>query len=212
MRLPLISLALLMVAQIAARGVERRTQLVPRTLTLDEPDGIYDFGGATLKWAGRGDCSQRESMPPMFVITAPRVTLRNATIVGAPDGIHIHSSGVILEHLIFPDVCEDAVTFKRGSRAATVRYCTFIDADDKVIQATDGRMHRVHHCEFRNCKRPLRCGPTTGARFYSNTLIDCYSGIRANGRGSVTLIWENSFTRVRHPVQRLDGAKIVSFR
>jgi hypothetical protein len=189
-----------------------RTQLVPNMIVLDEPGATYDFGGATLKWTGAGDCSQTEGMLPMFSITAPRITLRNATIIGAPDGIHIHSAGAILENLIFPDVCEDAVTFKRGSRHATVRYCKFAEAADKVIQATDGRRHRIHHCEFVRCQRPLRCGPTTGARFYDNTLTDCHSGVRAHGIGSVTLIWGNTFTRVRHPVQKLEGARIIRFR
>jgi len=185
---------------------------VPRPLTLDEPSGIYDFGGATLKWTGAGDCSQTEGMPPMFIITAPGITLRNATIVGAPDGIHIHSAGVTVENLVFPDVCEDAITFKRGSRNATVRHCKFANAEDKVIQATGGRLHRVHHCEFRNCTRPLRCGPTTGARFYKNTLTDCHSGVRASGFGSITRMWDNTFTRVRHPTQRLGGALIIRYR
>lgn len=204
--------AIAAITTLLAASAIARTQLVPRMIVLDEPGAVYDFGGATLKWTGPGDCSQTEGMPPMFSITAPRVTLRNATIVGAPDGIHIHSAGVVLEHLVFPDVCEDAVTFKRGSRHATVRYCRFAEAEDKVIQATGGRRHQIHHCEFTRCKRPLRCGPTAGARFHDNVLTDCHSGVRANGASSVTLLWDNTFVRVRHPVQRLDGAKIIRFR
>ncbi len=187
-------------------------QSVPHTLTLDEPGGVYDFGGATLKWSGPGDCSQAEGMPPMFSITAPGITLRNATIIGAPDGIHIHSNNVTLEELRFPDVCEDAVTFKRGSRNATVQRCLFTNAEDKVIQATGGRLHRIHDCVFTRCRRPLRCGPGVGVRFYDNTLIDCHSGVRAGGTGCVVLVWGNAFDGVRHPVQKLAGAHIVRFR
>lgn len=197
---------------LLAEEKAQKIQLVPQTLQLDKPNRVYDFGGATLKWTGAGDCSQTENMPPMFNITAKGVTLRNATIIGAPDGIHIHTSNVTLENLIFPDVCEDAVTFKRGARAATVRHCRFANAEDKAIQASYGRMHRIHHCHFENCTRPLRGGPETGARFYQNTLVDCHSAVRANGRSAVIIMWGNRFERVRHPVQRLEGAKIVISR
>lgn len=208
----LIATTLLLASFFAAPRAFGNTQLVPKMIVLDEPGAVYDFGGAILKWTGPGDCSQAENMLPMFTIEAPDITLRNATIIGAPDGIHIHSSGVVLEHLIFPNVCEDAVTFKRGSRRATVRFCKFANAEDKVIQATDGRFHRIHDCEFRSCVRPLRSGPTTGARFYNNTLIDCYSAVRAGGHGSLTFVWGNKYTNVRHEVQRLEGAKVIRFR
>lgn len=181
-------------------------------IVLDQPGATRDYRGATLVWTGPGDCSQKEGMPPMFAITAPGVTLKNATVVGAPDGIHIHSSGVTLENLVFPDVCEDAVTFKRGARRATVRGCRFANAEDKVVQASYGRWHRVTGCTFVDCARPFRSKPRVTAMFYNNEVIDCHSAVRANGHGSRTLMWGNRLQNVRHPAQRLDGAKILLFR
>ena len=191
---------------LAAETIE-----VPEMVVLDRPGATYDFKGATLVWTGPGDCSQREGMSPMFSVTAPRVTLRNATIVGAPDGIHIHSRGVILENLTFPDVCEDAITFKRGSGRATVRDCHFANAADKAIQATGGRWHRVYRCTFTDCKRPFRSKPGVTAAFYQNIVSKSHSAVRADGRGSRTWIWGNTFREVRHPIQRIDKALVIRF-
>ncbi len=184
---------------------------IPKMIVLDQAGATYDYRGATLVWTGPGDCSQREGMSPMFSITAPGITLRNATIVGAPDGIHIHSRGVVLENLTFPDVCEDAVTFKRGSSRATVRRCHFAKAEDKAIQATGGRGHRVHGCIFIGCKRPFRSKPGVTAAFYQNRVSKSHSAIRADGRGSRTWVWGNTFRDVRHPIQKLDKALVIRF-
>ncbi len=187
------------------------TLKVGETVILDRAGATYDYRGATLVWTGRGDCSQKEGMPPMFTITAPDVTLKNAVVVGAPDGIHICSARVTLENLTFPKVCEDAVTFKRGARRATVRDCQFAGAEDKVIQAGHGRGHRVYRCRFEGCRRPFRSKTGVTALFYRNVVVNCHSAVRADGRGSRTLMWGNRMEGVRHRKQTYDGARVVRF-
>ena len=206
----LLATSLLLATSSLAMAAE--TIRVPEMITLDRAGATYDYRGATLVWTGPGDCSQREGMSPMFAISAPGVTLKNATIIGAPDGIHIHSRGVTLENLTFPDVCEDAVTFKRGSSRATVRDCHFANAEDKAIQATGGRGHRVFRCTFTDCKRPFRSKPGVTAAFYQNIVKEAHSAIRADGRGSRTWVWGNRFRDVQHPIQRLDRALVVRFQ
>lgn len=200
----------LVVATPASAG--KNTRKISHTVRLDRAGATYDYGGATLVWTGRGDCSQRENMPPMFAITAPGVTLKNAIIVGAPDGIHIYSKGVVLENLTFPDVCEDAVTFKRGASKATIRDCRFAKAKDKVIQASHGRGHKIYRCHFENCARAFRSKAGVTAKFHQNHLKNCRTGVRADGKGSRTTMWNNRFENVRHPVQLFDGAKVLRFR
>jgi hypothetical protein len=206
MRLSLALLASVIFASSSFADPATKTIKIPATLLLDKAGGIYDYKGATLVWTGRGDCSQRENMPPMFTITGEGITLKNAIIIGAPDGIHIHSAGVTLENLTFPNVCEDAVTFKKGAQRATVRDCHFAGAKDKVIQASYGKRHRVYRCRFENCTRAFRSKRGVTAIFYQNDVINCSSAVRADGTGSRTILWGNKFVAVRHPVQRLDGA------
>lgn len=207
--LPLALLAPFFTVTFASPSIAKpkaKTIKIATTLKLDKAGGIYDYEGATLVWIGRGNCSQRENMPPMFAITGKGVTLKNATIIGAPDGIHIHSADVTLENLTFPKVCEDAVTFKKGAERATVRLCHFAGAKDKVIQASYGSKHRIYRCRFENCTRAFRSKRGVTAMFYQNDVIKCGSAVRADGAGSRTILWGNKMVAVRHPVQRLDGA------
>lgn len=185
-----------------------KTIVVRETITLDRRNTTYDYEGATLIWKGAGDCSQRENMPPIFSITANGVTVKNATIRGAPDGIHIHAWRVSLEAISFPDVCEDAVTMKAGARWARVSGCYFALAADKAIQCSYGHGHRVYDNVFVGVKCAFRSKPGVTASFYRNRLYHCGSAIRADGRGSNSKTWGNTFIFVRHPYQPLDKSVI----
>ncbi len=152
-----------------------KTLVVHETITLNRRNATYDYEGATLIWKGAGDCSQKENMPPIFHINGRGVTLKNATIIGAPDGIHISAVGVRIENISFPDVCEDAITMKAGARWARVSHCYFARAADKAIQCTYGYGHHVFENTFVDVKCAFRSKPGVNASFYRNRLYHCGS-------------------------------------
>lgn len=182
--------------------------IVRDTITLDRRNTTYDYEGATLIWKGPGDCSQTEDMPPIFRITGNGITVKNATIVGAPDGIHIQAARVTIENISFPDVCEDAITMKDGARWSKVTKCFFAKATDKAIQCSHGSGHRIYDNIFVNVRCALRSKEGVNASFYRNKLHTCKSGVRGDGRGSNTKTWDNTFIFVRQPYERLDNAVI----
>jgi hypothetical protein len=185
-----------------------KTLVVRTTITLSRRNATYDYEGATLIWKGAGDCSQKENMPPIFHISGRGVTLKNATIIGAPDGIHISAVGVRIENISFPDVCEDAITMKAGARWARISRCYFARAADKAIQCTYGYGHHVFENTFVDVKCAFRSKPGVNASFYRNRLYHCGSAVRADGRGSNSKTWGNTFIFVKHPYQPLDRAII----
>ena len=185
-----------------------KTIIVRETITLDRRNTIYDYEGATLIWKGSGDCSQTENMPPIFRITGNGIQVKNATIIGAPDGIHINATRVSIENVIFPDVCEDAITMKENARWARVSRCYFAKAADKAVQCTYGGGHRVYDNIFVNVRRAFRVKEGVTASFYRNRLYHGECGVRANGRGANTKTWGNTFVFVKYPYQRLDKAVI----
>lgn len=182
--------------------------IVRATITLDRRNTTYDYEGATLVWKGPGDCSQKENMPPIFRITDKGITVKNATISGAPDGIHINAARVSIENISFPDICEDAITMKERARWARVSRCYFAKAADKAVQCSYGSGHRVYDNVFVDVVCALRSKPGVNASFYRNRLYHCGSGVRADGRGSNTKTWDNVFVFVKFPYQPLDKAVI----
>ena len=213
---PVIFLTLFAVS--AATAVETRTPKPPKpsgkviivreTITLAKRNATFDYEGATFRWEGPGDCSQTEDMPPMFRILGSGITVKNCTIIGAPDGIHIKGARVSLENISFPDICEDAVTMKEGSRWAKISKCYFAKADDKAIQCTYGNGHRVFDNIFVDVKVCFRSKKDVTASFYRNRLYHCDGGVRADGRKSNTKVWGNTFIFVRHPYEEIEGAVI----
>ncbi|MFT4547604.1 MAG: hypothetical protein ACI8XO_000152 [Verrucomicrobiales bacterium] len=182
--------------------------IVRDTITLDRRNATYDYEGATLVWKGSGDCGQTENMPPIFRITGSGITVKNATIKGAPDGIHLSAPRITIQNIIFPDVCEDAITMKKGARWGRITGCYFAQAADKAIQCSYGSGHRVYENVFVNVKVSFRSKKSVNASFYRNRLYHCGSAVRADGRGSNTKTWDNTFIFVQHPYQPLDKAII----
>ena len=182
--------------------------IVRDTITLDRRNTTYDYEGATLVWKGAGDCSQKEGMPPIFRINGSGITVKNATIEGAPDGIHINAARVTLENIIFPDICEDAVTMREGARWARIRGCYFAKAEDKAIQCSYGHGHRVYDNIFVGVKFAFRSKAGVTASFYRNRVYHAGGAVRADGRGSNTKTWGNTFIFVKDPYQPLDKAII----
>lgn len=182
--------------------------IVRDTITLDRRNTTYDYEGATLVWKGPGDCSQTEDMAPMFRINGSGITVKNATIDGAPDGIHINAARVTLENIIFPDVCEDAVTMKERARWSRVHNCYFAKAADKAVQCSYGNGHRVYDNVFVGVKCAFRSKKGVTASFYRNRVYHGDSAVRADGRGSNSKTWGNTFIFVRDPYQPLERAVI----
>ena len=217
--LPVILLTLASGGVHSAQAIETRAPRPPKpsgkviivrdTITLDRRNTTYDYEGATLVWKGRGDCSQTEDMPPIFRIVARGITVKNATIKDAPDGIHINAARVTIENVIFPDVCEDAITMKEDARWARVSGCYFAKASDKAIQCSYGGGHRVFENVFVDVKVAFRSKERVGASFYRNMLYYCNGGVRADGRGSNTKTWGNTFIFVKYPYKTTDERAVI---
>ena len=217
-RFQLVHLIALATMAASALGIETRAPRPPKpsgkiivvrdTITLDRRNTTFDYEGATLIWKGPGDCSQTEDMPPIFRITGNGITVKNATILGAPDGIHINAARVTLSNISFPDVCEDAITMKEQARWARVSGCYFAKAADKAVQCSYGNGHRVYDNVFVDVKVAFRSKPGVNASFYRNRLYHCNSGVRSDGRGSNTKTWGNIFIFVKYPYRQLENAVI----
>jgi len=214
------SLIVLVLASLMATapGIETRSPKPPKpsgkvivvreTITLDRRNTTYDYEGATIVWKGPGDCSQKEDMPPIFRITGNGITVKNATIIGAPDGIHIDAARVSIENVNFPDVCEDAITMKERARWARIKGCYFAQAADKAIQCTYGTGHRIYDNVFVKVQCAFRSKPSVTASFYRNKLYHCGVAVRGEGRSSNTKTWDNLFIFVRNPYEPLDKSII----
>lgn len=116
------------------------------------------FGGDALKWRGKGECSQKESQEPIIEVQGNGVKVRNAVILGSPDGIHVTAKNVTIEQITFPDVCEDGIT-ANGADRLVIRDCYFRDAKDKAIQLNSGKDILIENCVFEDCQTPIRVKP-----------------------------------------------------
>ena len=88
-------------------------------------------------WIGSGDCSQKEGMPPMFIMQN-NSELKNVNILNAPDGIHIVGSNVKISNMRNYDVCEDAISTKKFVENIEIKDSLFLRCSDKVIQLNYG--------------------------------------------------------------------------
>jgi hypothetical protein len=181
---------------------------IRKTIRLASAGKTYDYQGATLVWKGKGDCSQKEGMPPMFEITGERITLKNATIVSAPDGIHVNAKGVTVDRISFPNVCEDAVTMKRRARDTVIKNCYFRKAADKAIQGTYGQNHVVTGNVFVEVSQALRVKKGVRVKFYDNLLYEVSRAVHADGKNARAEVGKNLFYKVKKPYEAEKGAKI----
>src|SRR5690606_1484903 len=97
--------------------------------------GVFDCEGATYRWIGAGECSQKEDMPPIFKMR-DNSTLKNCFIENAPDGIHIRGSNVVIDNVVFPNVCEDAISTSSNTKVNNVLITNsqFANCGDKCLQ------------------------------------------------------------------------------
>jgi hypothetical protein len=133
---------------------------IAATINIMKSDVVVD-GKDKMKlvWIGPGECNKKPTNHAVFTIKASRVTLRNFSVLGAPDGLHVNSGDAsVIDHVVFPYVCEDAITNgnkKPNSATNTViKNSYFMNSDDKAIQVNGGSV-RVDNCSFKNVFRSI---------------------------------------------------------
>lgn len=163
--------------------------IVTETIVIDEEYLSKHSKGKTLDlknvryvWTGLvGVDEDVEGLPPIFDIRVPGVTFKNCVIEGSPDGIHVNADNVWIENVRFPNVWEDAVTFKPGADDGMIKRCYFAGASDKTIMLSNGKDHRVTECVFEDCETGIKVSHGSTARVSGNWFIDCQFGVRADG-------------------------------
>jgi hypothetical protein len=138
----------------ASWPTENGSKPVSKTIPVS---GTYD--GRMAKFYGTGDLGgsgQEEGQDPIFEL-ADGAVLKNV-IIGTPaaDGVHCKGS-CTLQNVWWPDVGEDAATFKGKSSSAvyTVYGGGAKNADDKVLQFKQGPYPRRQRQEDQDL-HPLR--------------------------------------------------------
>lgn len=183
-----------------ATWLERKPTKVRKVngiLYFPQPGREVNFGREGLRWTGPGDCdSQREAQSVIMELQGPRVTVRGGYIIEAPDGVHVKNADCVIDGMIFPDVCEDAITAD-GADRLVIRNCVFRGAADKAIQLNRGRDILIENCYFEDCAKPVRvkAGVTV-------TVRNCYA---KNSAAFVLADGEGAEARVEN--NRVDGAK-----
>jgi len=188
------------------------------------------FGGDALKWTGEGDCSQNEGMEPILSIQGDGVTVRNAFMVETPDGIHVSGKNVVIENIVFPKVCEDAIT-ANGADNLIIRNCAFRGARDKVIQLNDGKNILIENCYFEGSSKPVRVKKGVTVTVRNNVSVDTTVFVMADGKdahaivegndvrksewfvkaqkGAVVEVGENRTSKIEKPDEATDGGAVV---
>jgi len=165
------------------------------------------FGGDGLKWSGEGDCSQNEHMEPIISVQGDGVTVRNAIVVKSPDGIHVSGRNVVIENVIFPKVCEDAIT-ANGVDNLVIRNCAFRGARDKAIQLNAGTNILIENCTFENCSKPVRVKPGVTVTVQNNVSRDSTVFVMADGAGARAVVEGNDVRGSKILFKALDRAVI----
>ena len=129
---------------------------VKKTITIDE-NLIFDGDGDIFIWIGEGDCSQKEGMPPMFIMKEGS-TIKNLFMIYAPDGIHIRGGNILIDRVINLDVCEDALSTssKTNYTNFTIMDSVFLHCEDKGLQFNSGDNINIKNSRFINCAQPIR--------------------------------------------------------
>jgi pectate lyase len=148
------------------------------------------FGGDALKWTGEGDCSQNEHMEPVISVQGEGVTVRNAMVVEAPDGIHVSGKNAVIENVIFPKVCEDAIT-ANGADNLIIRNCAFRGAKDKAIQLNAGKNIVIEDCYFEDCVKPVRVKSGVTVTVRNNVSRKSTVFVLADGAGARAIVEHN---------------------
>lgn len=165
------------------------------------------FGGDGLKWTGEGDCSQNEGMEPILSVQGDNVTIRNAFMIETPDGIHVSGKNVVIENVIFPKVCEDAIT-ANGADNLIIRNCAFRGAKDKVIQLNGGKNILIEDCYFEGSSKPVRVKKGVTVTVRNNVSRDTTTFVMADGMDALAVVEGNDVKKSEWFVKAQKGARI----
>lgn len=135
-----------------------------------EVRGVMD--GKNFTFYGIGDGSQNEKQPAMFKLLDNAV-LKNV-IVGAPAGDGVHCMGsCTLENVWWPDVGEDAATFKSTNAKQTmlVKGGGAKFADDKVFQHNGPGTMIIDGFIAENCGKLYRACGNCKQRFDRHVIV-----------------------------------------
>jgi pectate lyase len=146
-------------------------------------------------------------MEPIISVQGNGVTLRNAVIVKAPDGIHVSGKNVVIENVIFPEVCEDAIT-ANGADNLIIRNCAFRGARDKAIQLNGGKNVVIEDCYFENCAKPVRVKAGVTVTVRNNVSRGSVVFVFADGSGASATVENNDVKKSRLFVQAEKNATI----
>ena len=147
---------------------------------------VFDGKGNLYSWVGEGDCSQAEGMPPMFVLSSDSV-LKNIWIKGAPDGVHIKGSNVLIDNMVNVDVCEDAISISKSKHVVVgenikILNSKFYHCADKAIQLTRGNGILIKNNEFHYCAKAVRIKEdASNILFENNKVFGSKDAIKATG-------------------------------
>lgn len=171
--------------------------------------GVYDYNFQTLRWRGKGKCSQKEGQSPMFEIPGKGIVLRNAFILDAPDGIHVSGRDVKIENVYFLNICEDAITAS-GAVDLDITGCYFFDAEDKVLQLNKGRDIEIYGNVFNRFASAVRAKDgAKGVQVRNNLFLDGKRAIFADGEHSrVDYVGDNSAVNILRFALAEDKARI----
>jgi hypothetical protein len=140
------------------------SQTVTETIFLRE-SGVYDFKNVLHVWKGPGKCGQTEYQHPILHVMVSGVTVKNFAFKNAPDGVHVGglpwtSRNAVRSHPEVVDVtflnlqavniCEDAFTCQKNTRAVTIRDSHFWGGEDKMVQNDHCRDLRILNTGFYN--------------------------------------------------------------
>jgi pectate lyase len=185
----------------------KKTRKINRIEYVAQDGRSVSFGGFALKWTGEGDCSQNEGMEPIISVQGDGVTVRNAFIVESPDGIHVSGKNVVIENVVFPKVCEDAIT-ANGADNLIIRNCAFRGARDKVIQLNGGKNILIENCYFENSSKPVRVKPGVTVTVRNNVSRDTTAFVMADGKGAHAVVENNDVVKSEWFVKAQKGAVI----
>lgn len=149
-------------------------------------DETFDGKGDLYEWVGRGDCSQTEGMPPMFVLS-PGSTIKNLWMKNAPDGIHVKGSNIVIDNIVNIDVCEDAISISKSKHHSVgeniqIINSKFFHCEDKAIQLTRGSGIFIKNNEFYQCAKAIRVKEyASNIHFENNRVYDAKSAVKVTG-------------------------------
>ncbi len=189
-------------------GASAQAKTVKVSKTINVSGKTFDGSGDTYVWTGSGNCGDSEGMPPMFNL-GNGAKLKNIIIRGAPDGVHITGSDVVIDGMVNEDVCEDGISFRNAkSKNIVVQNSKLNHCSDKGVSTVRGSNIRFLNNEFRDCARAIRIkGEAKSVKIEGNQFFSVDSGIMVE---KATISIKNNFAQDSdHLLYAFDGATVI---